>query len=257
MNKSLVIVNSRVLNLRVILDAMSSFGVKSILRRDIATQDCWFQNNEEVCNYLSSRSHCRMSYSNLDPAKIDRNRLTKDGLVIKGCMSKHKFEYVPNSNDVFNKEYLCDCQECINFNFHSCLKEVGDVENMNETQESEHYDDCLMVDENEKGLKIFDFTDVPSFVAVVTFSLSEPIYIIKVTEKGKVTEKMSDNYGHNIMEGELYFRGNYLQLVRSKKISNKQFKIIEKDVIISPEEVLKHLLTYKKILQWLLTIIWL
>ena len=48
---------------------------------------------------------------------------------------------------------------------------------------------------------------------------------------------MSDNYGHNIMEGELYFRGNYLQLVRSKKISNKQFKIIEKDVIISPEEV--------------------
>ena len=39
------------------------------------------------------------------------------------------------------------------------------------------------------------------------------------------------------MEGELYFRGNYLQLVRCKKISNKQFKIIEKDVIIYPEEV--------------------
>ena len=32
------------------------------------------------------------------------------------------------------------------------------------------------------------------------------------------------------MEGELCFRGNYLQLVRSKKISNKQFKIIKKDV---------------------------
>ena len=39
------------------------------------------------------------------------------------------------------------------------------------------------------------------------------------------------------MERELYFRGNYLQLVWSKKISNKQFKIIEKDVTISPEEV--------------------
>ena len=67
--------------------------------------------------------------------------------------------------------------------------------------------DCLMDDENEKDLKIFDFTDVPSFVAVVTFSLAEPIYIIRVTEKGKATEEMSDNYGHNIMEGELYFRG--------------------------------------------------
>ena len=183
-----------------LIDAMSSFGVKSILRRDIVTQDCWFQNSEEVCNYLSSRSDCRMSYSNLDPAKVNRNRLTKDGLVIKGCMSEHIFEYVPNSNNVFNKEYLCDCQECINFNFHSCLKEVGDVENMEETQESfimpdvipksEHYDDCLMDDENEKGLKIFDFTDVLSFDAVVTFSLAEPIYIIKVTEKEKGTEKM-------------------------------------------------------------------
>ena len=39
------------------------------------------------------------------------------------------------------------------------------------------------------------------------------------------------------MEEELYFRGNFLRQVRSKKISNKQFKIIEKDVIISPEEV--------------------
>ena len=66
---------------------------------------------------------------------------------------------------------------------------------------------------------------------------------------------MSDNYGHNVMEGELYFRGNYLQLVRLKKISNKQFKIIEKDVIISHEEIFEHLLTYKKILLLLLTII--
>ena len=71
--------------------------------------------------------------------------------------------------------------------------------------ESEHCDDCLMDDENEQGLKIFDFTDVPSFAAVVTISLAEPIYIIKVIEKGKATEKMSDNYGHNIMERNCIF----------------------------------------------------
>ena len=40
------------------------------------------------------------------------------------------------------------------------------------------------------------------FVTVVTFSLAEPIYIIKVTEKGKATDKMPDDCGHNIMEGE-------------------------------------------------------
>ena len=73
----------------------------------------------------------------------------------------------------------------------------------------------------------------------------------------KISDKISDNYGHNIMEGELYFRGNYLQLVRSKKIPNKQFKIIEKNVIISPEEDFETFMTYKKILLWLLTITWL
>ena len=40
----------------------------------------------------------------------------------------------------------------------------------------------------------------------------------------------------DIMEVELYFGGNYLQLVRSKKLSSKQFKITEKDVIISLKE---------------------
>ena len=70
-----------------------------------------------------------------------------------------------------------------------------------------------------------------NFRAIYSFLFPYPISSLLMSDK------MSDNYGHNIMEGELYFRGNYLQLVRSKKISNKQFKIIEKDVIISPEEV--------------------
>ena len=48
------------------------------------------------------------------------------------------------------------------------------------------------------------------------------------------------------MKGELYFRGNYLQLVRSKKISNKQFKVIENDVIISSEEVFETYIDVQK-----------
>ena len=48
------------------------------------------------------------------------------------------------------------------------------------------------------------------------------------------------------MERKLYFRGNYLQLVKSKKISNKQFKLIEKDVVISPEEVFKIFIDVQK-----------
>ena len=55
-----------------------------------------------------------------------RKRQSKEGHKIKGCMSQHIFEYVPNSKTVYNSECLCECEECINLNFSSCLKEAID-----------------------------------------------------------------------------------------------------------------------------------
>ena len=107
-----------------LIDAMPSFEVKAILRRDIVSHDCWFENSNDICEYLSSQCDSRMSYTNLDPKPIAEKRLNKEGHKIKGCMSQHIFEYVPNSNAVFNSENLCECEECINLNFFSCLKEV-------------------------------------------------------------------------------------------------------------------------------------
>ena len=51
---------------------------------------------------------------------------------------------------------------------------------------------------------------------------------------------MPDNYGHNIMEGGIVFSRKLSPASKvKKKKSNKQFRIIGKDVIISPEEVFK------------------
>ena len=97
-----------------LIDAMSISGVKAILRRDIVSHDCWFKISNDICEYLSSRCDSRMSYTNLDPKSIDEKRLNKEGHKIKGCISQHIFEYVPNSKTVYNSEYLCRCEECIN-----------------------------------------------------------------------------------------------------------------------------------------------
>ena len=35
-----------------LIDAMSSFGVKAILRRDIVTKDDWFSNTQEIIEHL-------------------------------------------------------------------------------------------------------------------------------------------------------------------------------------------------------------
>ena len=57
-----------------LIDAMSSFSLKSVLRRDAATDDYWFQNSSEICEYLSFRCDSGMSYINLDVRKIDEKQ---------------------------------------------------------------------------------------------------------------------------------------------------------------------------------------
>ena len=32
---------------------------------------------------------------------------------IKNCMIQHLFDYKPNNEKVFIKEYLCDCEQCL------------------------------------------------------------------------------------------------------------------------------------------------
>ena len=57
--------------------------------------------------------------------------------------------------------------------------------------------DCELDEDIDQAVCIFEFTDIPSYVAVITFSLREPVYIIEVKEKGTATEPLSAIYGHN------------------------------------------------------------
>ena len=44
-----------------IIDVMSSFGVRSILKRDIIGLDVWFGDSHDICEYLHMRKDSRMS----------------------------------------------------------------------------------------------------------------------------------------------------------------------------------------------------
>ena len=86
--------------------------------------------------------------------------------------------------------------------------------------ELEAENDCEDEDINQT-VRIFEFTDISSYVAVITFILNEPVYIIEIKEKDRTAELLSDIYGHNIAIGELNLPGNYLKMVRSKKHFDK------------------------------------
>ena len=104
-------------------------------------------------------------------------------------MSQHIFEYVSNSKTAYNSKYLCECEECINLNFLSCLKEAIKLDetveqvNVESNTEIEEKNDCQLDEDTDQANRIYEFTAIPSFVAVITFSLNEPVYRIKVTEK--------------------------------------------------------------------------
>ena len=52
---------------------------------------------------------------------------------------------------------------------------------------------------------IFNFVDFQSFVSLFSSSPNEPLYFVKVTEKGAASENHSDPYGQFISVGEKFF----------------------------------------------------
>ena len=85
---------------------------------------------------------------------------------------------------------------------------------------------------------MFEFVSIPSFVAVVSYNSCEPVCIIKVTEKDLAKEELKDRFGHVIYPGELYLKGYYPKLTRSKNIPRKKFNLVPGDVVCEPDKVL-------------------
>ena len=65
----------------------------------------------------------------------------------------------------------------------------------------------------------------------------EPVYFIKVEEKGIAECELRDRFGHVVLVGEPYFKGNYLQKIRFRNISKFKFKLLPNPVCLEPDEV--------------------
>ena len=62
-----------------LIDAMSHFGIKSILRRDVIGLGQWLVDSKEMCQYLRFRNEERMVYSNIDPKLVNKGKSKKKG----------------------------------------------------------------------------------------------------------------------------------------------------------------------------------
>ena len=73
------------------VDAMSSFGVKNVLWRDIVTQDIFFGKSKEIVDYLNIKNP-QFCY-----AHIDTDMLAKKDTFIQGIVQTLKLKTVLNN----------------------------------------------------------------------------------------------------------------------------------------------------------------
>ena len=159
-----------------LIDSMSSFGCKSILRRDIVGKDVWFSTSDEIDSYLSLRGDSRMKYTTIDPMELDSERMQRgEGFEIKGCMKKHLFVFKPNCTEVLVREYLCDCEQCLDVNFEECFKE--EHQHQSDLNDLDDDDNDCHLDEDVPGSQslLYEFVETPSTVGVLSSSISDPL----------------------------------------------------------------------------------
>ena len=104
-------------------------------------------------------------------------------------MGGHLFVFEPNSKNILIREYLCYCKNCLLPEFQNCLN-ISESESDDKVKSEEN--SWLADNEsNEKYLsQVFEFVDVPSFVALISCSSTEVVYFVKIEKKG-VSEKNS------------------------------------------------------------------
>ena len=121
------------------------------------------------------------------------------------------------------------CENTKNLNDNNILEEISSV-----NSDSDWFCDS---DGTVNKSYILGFVDVPSFVAVLSNNLNEPVYFVKVEEKGIAECELRDQFGHVVLVGEPCFKGNYLQKIRSRNMSEFHFKLLPNPVYLEPDKV--------------------
>ena len=138
---------------------------------------------------------------------------------------------------------------CLKLDFENCVYDFvsddGHVDNVFSCVDEN--EDFLLDDDDHEDVdtisQFYEFIEVPSFVALISFNTNEPVYILKVLSKGIADKRLKDQFGHVILPNEYYIKGMYTyKKTRSKHPKTKKFKVLNLDVYISPDEVFDHFL---------------
>ena len=178
------------------IDAMSSIGVKNVLRRDIATQNIFFDTSEEIVDYLHIKNS-KFSQASINPGLLVRKRRDYNdngkSIEIKVCMKQHLLVCKQNYTEIMCREHLCNCFEFFQLIFDNCCSsaQLDDVKNTNAEKE---IDDQTEIE--NYGQHIFEFVNAELSVLLFSVRPMKLLYFAVVTEKGVTDKLLKDCYDH-------------------------------------------------------------
>ena len=103
-------------------------------------------------------------------------------------MKQHLMVFQSNKGAIL-KEYLCECNPCRKFEFDNCEREVEEDQNV-DVEIEDYY--IAEEDNGSQDEQIFDVEDISSFVILLTGVNAEPLYFLKVIDKGIADGTLSD-----------------------------------------------------------------
>ena len=216
------------------IDTMSSFGVKSIVKKDLVTHDVLCNNSCDIAKYLASQNLQYYYHTIPVESVVPAQQKDSSPIELQGCMKQHLIIFRPNEK-YFCKEYLCDFTSFLHFDFENCTDEDVYVELEDELEDTNSEEELFdeKIDQTEQ---IFDFITVPSFVSLYSGKSIEPLFFVQVSRNGVAEENISDPCGHFVAKGERYFEGLHLKLVHSRNVEVKQFSTLPTRIVIAPDE---------------------
>ena len=215
---------------RGLVDAMSSFGCKKLLRDGIVCEDVWFKDAAAMKTFLDKEyitdGGSKKEYYLVDNKETAaRRRRGRKTLKRDGCMKfclmavNQRGQWMVRENLDINDENIVkfifdDAENCYDANEFD-YTEIVDEESTR--KEREVPDDLLLP-------IVYEVVTPGDFVALRSESQSlEQFYIVQVVSKDVAQSyDVKDNHGHLIAKGQPYFSVNYLE--KSVKSTKKNIK---------------------------------
>ena len=111
-----------------LVDVMSAFGAKTLLRRAVVAEDIDYHSAADIQNFLSQKfeQDDQKHYFTIETDTTAKLRENKDTFKIKDRQQQHMIAYFP-SGEIQCKVNMCSCEKCLVGKFVNCPYQKGIV----------------------------------------------------------------------------------------------------------------------------------